>query len=210
MRALRYGGDMPAPGGDEIRTAFPTAYRSRARQWSRTAFAMAAVFGTLPLASRIFLGGWGFDGAAEIGCLCLFVGVYFHIVSRRFPAVPDPATILERAGEQASAGRGDRAIALLTEGIRLSPQLWQAFQYRGELYLRQRNQMAAAIQDFSEAIRLAPQEAHLYLLRGHAYSLRGDEASARSDYARAAALAGEGPLTAENCTAPDSGPNSGA
>src|ERR1017187_8115693 len=123
---------------------------------------MALVFGSLPLASRIFLGGWGLDGAAQIGCLCLLAGIYFHIVSRRFPAVPDPATILERAGERASAGRSDQAIALLTEGIRLSPQLWQAFQYRGELYLRQGAHEQAALQDFSEAIRLAPQEPHLY------------------------------------------------
>src|ERR1035437_6867318 len=114
----------------------PMAYRSGARQWSRTAFAMAVVFGSLPLASRIFLGGWGFDGAAEIGCLCLIVGVYFHIVSRRFPGVPDPATILERAGQRASAGRGDQALGLLTEGVRLSPQLWQVSTYRGEVYRR--------------------------------------------------------------------------
>ena len=168
------------------------AYRSGARQWSRTAFAMAVVFGSLPLASRIFLGGWGFDGAAEIGGLCLMVGAYFQIVSRRFPAVPDPATILERAGERAASGQSDQAIALLTEGIRLSPQLWQAFQYRGELYLLQGEQAYAALQDFSEAIRLAPRERHLYLLRGRVYSLLGDESSARRDYACAAALAGEG------------------
>ena len=181
------------------------AYRSRARQWSHTAFAMAVVFGSLPLASRVFLGGWGFDGAAEIGCLFLLVGVYFQIVSRRFPAVPDPATILERAGQRACAGRSDRAIALLTEGIRLSPQVWQAFQYRGELYLRQGDQVDAALQDFSEAIRLAPREPHLYRLRGHVHSLLGDESSSRSDYARAAVLAGEAPLTAEDCAAPNPG-----
>src|ERR1035438_9695579 len=140
--ALRYRGDMPLPQN-----------RARARQWSRTAFAMAVVFGSLPLASQIFLGGWGFDGAAEIGCLCLIAGVYFHIVSRRFPAVPDPATILERAGQRAASGRPDRAIALLTEGIRLSPELWQAYQYRGELYLQQGGQIDAARRDFSEAIR---------------------------------------------------------
>jgi Flp pilus assembly protein TadD len=157
---------------------------------------MAVVFGSLPLASRIFLGSWEFDGAAGIGCLCLLVGAYFHIVSRRFPAVPDPATILERAGQRASEGRSDRAIALLTEGIRLSPQLWQAFQYRGELYLRQGNQ-EAALRDFSEAIRLAPGEPHLYVLRGNAYGLLGDEASARSDYAKAAELGGEGQMTSE-------------
>jgi tetratricopeptide (TPR) repeat protein len=158
---------------------------------------MAAVFGSLPLASRIFLGGWGFDGAGEIGCLCLIAGTYFHIVSRRFPAVPDPASILERAGERASAGRSDQAIALLTEGIRLSPQLWQAYQYRGELYLQRGGQMDAALRDFSEAIRLAPEEPHLYVLRGRVHSLLGDESSAQSDYARAAAVAGEAPQTAQ-------------
>ena len=170
--------------------------RLRARQWSLTAFAMAVVFGSLPLASRIFLGGWGFDGSAEIGCLCLIVAVYFHIVSRRFPAIPDPATNLERAGERALEGRGDQAIALLTEEIRLSPQLWQAFQYRGELYLRQ-DKADAALRDFSEAIRLAPREPHLYLLRGNVYGLLGDESASQGDYARAAALGIDGPPRVE-------------
>ena len=49
-------------------------------------------------------------------------------------------------------------------------------------------QAEAALRDFSEAIRLAPGEAHLYALRGHAYSLLGDEPASRSDYARAAEL----------------------
>ena len=194
----------PCPNPESSRTGNtePVAYRARARQWSRTAFAMAAVFGSLPLAGRIFLGSWEFDGAAGIGCLCLLVGAYFHIVSRRFPAVPDPATILERAGQRASEGRSDRAIALLTEGIRLSPQLWQAFQYRGELYLRQGDQAEAALRDFSEAIRLAPGEPHLYVLRGNAYGLLGDEPSSRGDYARANALANENPRPAEDPGAP--------
>ena len=169
------------------------AYRAHARQWSRTALAMAAVFASLPLASRIFLGGWGFDGAGEIACLCLIAGVYFHIVSRRFPAVPDPATILEQAGQRAFEGRTSDSVALLTEGIRLSPQLWQAFQYRGELYLRQGGREEAALRDFSEAIRLAPGEAHLYMLRAQVHNLLGDENSARGDFAKAAELAGELP-----------------
>jgi Flp pilus assembly protein TadD len=150
---------------------------------------MAAVFGSLPLASRIFLGNWGFDGAAELACLCLLAAAYFHIAGRRFPAIPDPATTLERAGERVSEGRNDQAIALLTEEIRLSPQLWQAFQYRGELLLAQ-TQAEAALRDFSEAIRLAPGEAHLYVLRGHAYNQLGDESASRSDYARAGELQG--------------------
>ena len=166
---------------------------------------MAAVFGSLPLAGKLFLGSWDFDGAAGIGCLCLIAGAYFHIVSRRFPGVPDPATILERAGEHAYEGRSDQAIVLLTEAIRLSPQLWQAFQYRGELYLRQGDHLEAALHDLTEAIRLAPQEPHLYLLRGHVYSAMGDEASSQTDYAHAAALAGASPHTPENCASPNAG-----
>ena len=152
---------------------------------------MAVVFGSLPLASKIFLGDWGFDGSGEIGCLCLIAAVYFHIVSRRFKVAPDPASILERAGDRAAAGRGDQAIALLTETIRQSPQLWQAFQYRGELRLRQGEPLQTALDDFSEAIRLAPREAHLYVLRGNLYGGLGDEAGALRDYAKASELAGE-------------------
>ncbi len=78
---------------------------------------------------------------------------------------------------------------MLTETIRLSPQLWQAYQYRGELYLRQSN-LQAALDDFSAAIRLAPREPHLYLLRAQTYDLLGDEAAARQDRDAVAALAG--------------------
>ena len=135
---------------------------------------MAFLFATMPAASKVFLGVWGFDGAAGISCLCLILGTYLHIVSRRStPAVSDPATMLDQANQLASSGQIDAAIALLTETIRLSPQLWQAFQYRGELYLRQQS-FDAALQDLTEAIRLAPEEPHLYILRGHAYSLLGE------------------------------------
>ena len=144
------------------------------------------------MASRIFLGGWGFDGAAEIACLCLIAGVYFHIVSRRFPAVPDPATTLERAGERASAGRGDQAIALLTEEIRLSPQLWQAFQYRGELYLQQGDQVEAAVQRLFGSHPPGTRRSRTCTgCARRVYSLLGDESSSRSDYARADELAGD-------------------
>jgi regulator of sirC expression with transglutaminase-like and TPR domain len=50
--------------------------------------------------------------------------------------------------------------------------VWQAFQYRGELYLRQQA-FDAALRDLNEAIRLAPEEPHLYVLRGQAQSLPG-------------------------------------
>ena len=87
--------------------------------------------------------------------------------------MPDPASMLDQAIQLASAGQVDEAIALLTETIRLNPQLWQAFQYRGELYLHQQS-LDAALRDFNEAIRLAPEEPHLYLLRKQAQSPQGD------------------------------------
>jgi tetratricopeptide (TPR) repeat protein len=82
--------------------------------------------------------------------------------------------MLDQAFQLASSGQIDPAIALLTETIRLSPQLWQAFQYRGELYLWQQS-FEAALQDLNEAIRLAPEEPRLYILRGQAQNLPGDD-----------------------------------
>ena len=69
----------------------------------------------------------------------------------------------------------------MTNAIRLSPRLWQAFQYRGELHLLDLNATRAALADFTEAIRLAPTEPHLYSLRSEAHRLLGDELSARED-----------------------------
>jgi tetratricopeptide (TPR) repeat protein len=150
-------------------------------QWSRTAWALAILFASLPLVSRLLLGTWEFEGSAGIAGLCLIAGTYFHLRSRRgAPAIPDYATLLDRANRKASEGRSGEAIVRLTKAIRLSPRLWQAFQYRGALYLSQNN-AADALADFTEAIRLAPGEPHLYTLRGEAHRLLGDEASARKD-----------------------------
>jgi tetratricopeptide (TPR) repeat protein len=150
---------------------------------------MSLLLASLPVASRLFLGGWGFYDAAAAACLCMFIGTYFHIVSRRFPPLPDPAAMLDEALQLASAYRTDEAIALLTDAIRMSPRLWQAFQYRGELYLSRADFIQAALRDFDEAIRLAPGEAHLYVLRGHAHGLLGDGLSSQADYQTAATLA---------------------
>ena len=143
--------------------------------------ALAALFASLPLSSKLFLGAWDFQGASELACLCLIAAVYFHLASRSpLPSVPDTAAIMDHALQLAGSGRSDEAIVYLTEAIHLSPRVWQAFQYRGELWL-QRNDGCAALEDFAEAIRLAPGEAHLYLLRGHAHSLLGHEAAAGAD-----------------------------
>jgi len=72
--------------------------------------------------------------------------------------------MLDRAIQLAVNGRVDDAITLLTEVLRLSPRLWQAFQYRGELYLAQQR-ADAALEDFDAAIDLAGNEPHLCRLR---------------------------------------------
>ena len=138
-----------------------------ARQWSRAAWALALLFGSLPLAGRLVLGSWEFVSAGVIACLLLLAGTYFHLRSRRFGTRPDPATLLEHAHRLAASGRPDRALAVLTRTIRQSPKLWQAYQYRGELQLRLGKHSLAA-QDFSDAIRLAPDEPHLHLLLAEA------------------------------------------
>jgi cytochrome c-type biogenesis protein CcmH/NrfG len=141
------------------------------RQWSRTAWALALVFGSFPIAGRIVLGDWEFAGAAEIACLLAMAGTYLHLRSRRRHATkPDPATLLDHAGQLAASDRMDRAVALLTRTIRQNPKLWQAYQYRGELHLRM-GETALAARDFSEAIRLAPGEPHLHVLQAQADGL---------------------------------------
>jgi cytochrome c-type biogenesis protein CcmH/NrfG len=134
-----------------------------ARQWSRAAWALALLFGSLPLVGRLVLGSWEFISAGEIACLLLLTGIYFHLCSRRYATKPDPATLLDQANRLAAGGRPDRALAVLTRTIRQSPKLWQAYQYRGELRLRLGDRAHAA-EDFSNAIRLAPDEPHLQVL----------------------------------------------
>lgn len=168
---VRYRGDMAAPARDEI-LALPPLARSRARQWARTAWALGLLFATAPLACRIFVGVWGFEGAGAISVLSLLLGTYLHFRGRRTSqALPDSAALLDQGLRLASAGEMDQSIAVLNKAIRLSPHLWQAFQYRGQIHALT-GSFDAAIADFTEAIRLAPREQHLYSLREHAKILR--------------------------------------
>ena len=162
---------------------------STARQWSRAAWVLAVLFASLPLAGRLVLGAWAFPGATEIAFLCLILGTYLHFLGRRHSrTLRDDAAVLERALELAANGQTSGALALLTETIRRSPRLWQAYQYRAQLYSRQNEFLNAAVRDLTEAIHLAPKEPHLYLLRGQVHRQLGDERSARADSEAAAAL----------------------
>jgi tetratricopeptide (TPR) repeat protein len=98
--------------------------------------------------------------------------------------------MLDQANQLAAAGRTDRALARLSEAIRLSPSFWQAFQYRGELHLMNQR-AAAALDDFDQAISLAPGEPHLYVLRAHAHLALGDEAASVQDQETASSLEGK-------------------
>lgn len=120
-------------------------YRQRARQWSGAALGLAALFASL--------GAWGLEGAWSMALLSALAGAYFYATGRRYRRVPDPASMLDRARELAAGGRTAKALALLTETIRLSPRFWQAFEYRAELYSAQGNTEAAA-RDREEAVRL--------------------------------------------------------
>lgn len=183
---------MPAPQHDENVPPPADAWPSRARQWSRAALALAFLFASLPLASKLLLGSWGFDGATGIACLCLVAAAYLYLAGReRRPPIPDSATILGEAIRLAAAGETAQGIALLNRALRLSPRLWQAREYRGQIRLAEPAAAESALQDFTEAIRLAPGEAHLYILRSHVFTLLGQEEHARADLEAAARLGGD-------------------
>ena len=184
---------MPVPRDDDAVEPPAETWASRARQWRRAALALAFLFATLPLTSKLLLGSWGFDGAPGIACLCLVAAAYLYIAGReRRPPIPDSAAILDEAIRLAASGETGPALALLDEALRLSPRLWQARQYRGQMRLAEPEAAEAALQDFTEAIRLAPGEPHLYILRSHVFTLLGRDSSARADLEAAARLGADG------------------
>jgi Flp pilus assembly protein TadD len=99
--------------------------------------------------------------------------------------------MLDEAIRLAASGETDRGLALLDDALRLSPRLWQARQYRGQMRLGEPDAAESVLQDFTEAIRLAPDEPHLYILRSHVFTLLGQESSARADLEAAARMGGD-------------------
>jgi len=182
---------MPVPRDDEDVEQPADAPVSRARQWRRAAVALAFLFASLPLAGKLFLGSWRFDGALEIACLCLFAAAYLYFAGREpQPPIPDSAAILDEALRLALSGETGKGLALLDEALRLNPSLWQAWEYRGQIRLAQPDGGESALNDFTEAIRLAPDEPHLYILRSRAFTLLENDSSARADLESAARLGG--------------------
>jgi tetratricopeptide (TPR) repeat protein len=187
-----YGESVSAPEDDEDVDPPADAGISRARQWRRAALALAFLFASLPLAGKLFLGSWRFEGALDIAGLCLVAAAYLYFVGRetRTP-IPDSAATLDEALQLAASGETDRALALLDEAIQLNPHLWQAWQYRGQMRLAEPDAAESALNDFTEAIRLAPDEPHLYILRSYVFTLLGRDSTARADLETAARLGGD-------------------
>jgi tetratricopeptide (TPR) repeat protein len=82
----------------------------------------------------------------------------------------------------------DRAIADLTEAIRIAPDWPDAYTYRGDIWYQKR-EFDRAIADYTEAIRLDPKNADVYRDRGKVWFARGEFARAIADYTEAIRLA---------------------
>jgi len=133
------------------------------------------------MASRLFLGVWGFPEALGISGICFTVAIYLFVRSGGRVVVPDGAAMLDRAQRFVTAGKVPRAISVLTRTIVLDPNFWQAHELRGRLRATQ-GEYVEALKDFSEAIRLAPRERHLYFLRAQVYDHIGQNVLAQQDY----------------------------
>jgi tetratricopeptide (TPR) repeat protein len=81
-------------------------------------------------------------------------------------------------------GEFERAIADLTEAIRLDPSLAGAHMNRGNAYAAN-NDPGRALRDLCQAIRLDPNDAAVYESRARVYSALNDWANALRDEERA-------------------------
>ena len=81
----------------------------------------------------------------------------------------------------------EKAIAELTEAIKLDPKLALAYNNRGEAY-RRKGEFDKALEDFNEAIRLNPKYDEAYTNRANVYINNGDFERAIEDYNEAISL----------------------
>jgi len=133
----------------------------------------------MPVAARIVLGVWAFEEGAAIAVICFAIAAYLHLRSRsRVPTIPDGAAMMDRAFRLKSSGKMAKAISVLTRTLHLDRKLWQAYQYRAELRAAQ-GDYRGALDDVGQAIRLAPKEQHLYLLRARLYQAMGPDETSR-------------------------------
>lgn len=82
----------------------------------------------------------------------------------------------------------DKAIAELTEAIRLDPKNGNAYFDRARIW-RERNEFDKAIADWTEVIRLNPKDVEAHLQRAFCWQQKGEQEKATSDLEEARRLA---------------------
>ena len=82
----------------------------------------------------------------------------------------------------------DRAMRDFDEAIKADPGFAEAYATRGMQFLVRKQDVARAVADYSQAIRLAPTNAHFRLNRALIYSRNSDYAAALADYDQAIKL----------------------
>src|SRR5437762_1137510 len=109
---------MAAPLDDEGREKSSDASTQRARQWWRALLALAVLFASMPLMSKLLLGSWAFDDALGIACLLSAAAAYLYFAGRKHRTVPDAAAMLEEAIQQAASGHIEKGLAILDDVLR--------------------------------------------------------------------------------------------
>jgi tetratricopeptide (TPR) repeat protein len=109
--------------------------------------------------------------------------------NRAIARSPRDATLyLGRGLQWIQAKNYDRAIADLTQGIRLAPErIANAYGIRGAAW-KSKGELDKAIADFSEAVRIDPKYTFGYHNRGKAWSDKGDYDRAIADFSAAIRL----------------------
>lgn len=81
-------------------------------------------------------------------------------------------------------GENARAIADLTEAVRLEPSFAEAINNRAWIYYKQ-GELSLALQDANRAVQLDGTKAYIWDTRGHIHEARGARSAAISDYRKA-------------------------
>lgn len=96
----------------------------------------------------------------------------------------DAAALCEQGVTLIGEKQLDRALAVLSEAIRLKPEMVRAHFHRGVAHYRKVDYEEAVV-DFSEAIRIAPEESWYFTWRGAAYLEQGYIDEAIADFSEA-------------------------
>jgi len=101
-----------------------------------------------------------------------------------------PSTPTERAEIEVRKGNYGTAIEVTNEALALNPSDAQAHLVRGRAhhYRNQQGDVELAIADFTEAIRLAPNDSSAYYSRSMAYRDQGDADASKADEGKAREL----------------------